>query len=313
MKHTESSRTDKQAEMFGKLRSLNYEGSFESAAGWLDGMKSDSIKPKPKRRIEMLKEFFAVKKIRIAYAVIALAFFAAACNYPVTSSEPAGDVLTWNVTGAGPEAMKAIETLPWLDKGPTTVNIKNVNGADVTSFTYVVPEEEHQKAGQYLEDLRRIPGVSEVKAVALSRPVKRPAYSALLHELFRIDINASNLSDEELKNEISAQLAAAGISGAEVIIERNGEQRRVKLNLAEGSIPNNGGFDMTITDGDKVERIKQMRKDSGDPGKFEGKTDEEIRRLVREDFPDENLLDEEIQIIREGGKVKVKVVREREN
>lgn len=86
----------------------------------------------------------------------------------------------------------------------------------------------------------------------------------------------------------------------------------MKIEFAENAVPPNGGFDMTITDGNNVEKIKQLRKESGDGNKFKGKTDEEIRRIVREDFPDADLRDEEIQIIRNGDDVKVKVVKERE-
>ncbi len=315
MKHTDSYRKQEGNEMNKVSRLLskvNYENSFDSAAGWLNGIEAESQTIYPERRIKKMKEFFMASKIRIAYAVLALAFVVAACNYPVTSNETAGDVLTWAVDPTNPDAIRQVKSLPWLANGPVKVEARNINGVEEQLYSFVIPKESHGKAGAYKSELERIAGVSSVKLLELSQTVKRPVYSALLHELFQININATNMSDEELKSEITTQLQNAGISGAVVKIEMNGDARRVNIEFAENSIPPNGGFDMTITDGNNVERIKQLRKESGTPGKFNGKTDEEIRQMVREDFPDGDLRDDEIHIIREGNDVKVKVVKERE-
>lgn len=315
MKHTDSYKKqegNKMNDVSRMLNKVNYEDSFDSAAGWLNGIKAESQTNYPERRLKKMKEFFLASKIRIAYAVLALAFVVAACNYPVTSNETAGDVLTWTVDPTNPEAMKQVKSLPWLSNGPVKVEARNINGIEEQLYSFVVPKENHGKVSSYKSELERIAGVRTVKLLELSQTVKRPVYSALLHELFQININATNMSDDELKSEITTQLQSAGISGATVKIEVNGNARRVNIEFAENSIPPNGGFDMTITDGNNVEKIKQLRKDSGTPGQFNGKTDEEIRRMVREDFPDGDLRDDEIQIIREGNDVKVKVVKERE-
>ena len=315
MKHTDSYKKqeeNKKTDISILLNKLNYQDSFDSAAGWLNGIDAESKNINPERRIKKMKEFFLASKIRIAYAVLALAFVVAACNYPVTSNENAGDVITWNVDPNNTDALAKVKSLPWLSNGAVKVEARDINGVEERSFSFVIPKENHDKAAAYKSDLEKIPGVSSVKMVELNQTVKRPVYSEILHQLFKIDINASNMSDDELRAEISGQLERAGIMGAIVKIERIGEARRVKIEFAENSIPPNGGFDMTITDGNNVEKIKQMRKESGDVNKFKGKTDEEIRQLVREDFPDGDLRDDEIQIIRNGDDVKVKVVKERE-
>lgn len=315
MKHTDSynkpeaNDASRIKELIGRL---DYESSFESAAGWLSRKSRTSTQTKPKRRIQMLKDFFAAKKIRIAYAFIALAFVVAACNYPVATNENAGDVITWTIPAENTDAISRVSSLPWLSKGPVRIEQRNAAGNSESVYSFVIPKEEHMNAAKYKSDLEGIPGVSSIKITELSQTVKRPVYSAILHGLFRIDINATNMSDEELKTEITSQLRNAGVTDATVTIVRNGELRRVKIDFPESAVPNGTGFDMTITDGNSVERIKQLRKEA-EPGKFDGKTDDEIRRIVREDFPDADLRDEEIQIIREDGKVRVKVVKEREN
>jgi hypothetical protein len=315
MKHTDSYKKqeeNKKTDISILLNKLNYQDSFDSAAGWLNGIDAKSTNINPERRIKKMKEFFLASKIRIAYAVLALAFVVAACNYPVTSNENAGDVITWTVDPNNADALTKVKSLSWLSNGPVKVEARDINGVENRSFSFVIPKENHDKAAAYKSDLEKIPGVSSVKIVELNQTVKRPVYSEILHQLFKIDINATNMSDDELKSEITGQLERAGIMGAIVKIERTGEARRVKIEFEENSIPPNGGFDMTITDGNNVEKIKQMRKESGDVNKFKGKTDEEIRQLVREDFPDGDLRDDEIQIIRNGDDVKVKVVKERE-
>jgi hypothetical protein len=315
MKHTDSYKKheeNKKSEVSLLLSKMNYQDSFDSAAGWLRGINAKSKNINPERRTNKMKDFFLASKFRIAYAVLALAFVVAACNYPVTSNEIAGDVITWSVDPTNPDALRNVKSLPWLSKGPVKVEAKNINGIEERNFSFVIPKEDHGKAFSYKSELEKIQGVSSVKLVELSQTVKRPVYSAVLLKLFKIDINATNMSDSELISEISTQLEGAGITGASVKIERNGDTRKVKIEFAEHSLPADGGFDMTITDGDNVERIKQLRKDSGDPNKFKGKTDEEIRRIVKEEFPDGDLRDDEIQIIRNGDDVKVKVVKERE-
>ena len=65
---------------------------------------------------------------------------------------------------------------------------------------------------------------------------------------------------------------------------------------------------MTIKDGKNITKLKEIRKTgSGDPDRFKGKTDDEIRKMIRDEIGNPGIKDDEIQIIREGDKVKVKV------
>ncbi len=314
MKHTDSfSRHDQQSDrpvIRDLVKGLNYEGSFEKAQDWLVSTGAANQETKPERRVTKMKEFFLTKKVRIAYAAVLLAITVAACNYPVTSNETAGDVVSWKVNSQNNQAIDAIRALPWIKNGNLRLVAKVDKINESLFYTLALPQEHHGSIANYMKQLEGIEGVSDIRRTELNQTVKRPVYSVLLQNLFKIDINATNLSDEELKSEVSRQLQNAGISGAEVLVERNGDSRSVKIKFDENTAPREGGFDMTITDGQNVERIKQFGK-KAEAGKFDGKTDEEIRRMVREDFPDGDIRDEEISIIREGGKVKVKVVKER--
>lgn len=84
--------------------------------------------------------------------------------------------------------------------------------------------------------------------------------------------------------------------------------RMVKFFRPLSTDPYNDGFDMTIKDGNNVNRLKQVRRTGGDlANRFNGKTDAEIKEIVKEDFGDANLKDDQIEIIREGDKINVKV------
>ena len=66
---------------------------------------------------------------------------------------------------------------------------------------------------------------------------------------------------------------------------------------------------MNIKDGNNLEKFKTVQK-TGDGSEFKGMTDEQIKNKVRKDLGNPNLKDSEIQIIRDGDNVKIKVISE---
>jgi hypothetical protein len=67
-----------------------------------------------------------------------------------------------------------------------------------------------------------------------------------------------------------------------------------------------GTYELNIDDNNGKEKIKLMNK-KADPDKFKGKTDDEIREMVKEDLGAPDMKDSDIQITRDGDKVQVKV------
>jgi phosphoribosylformylglycinamidine (FGAM) synthase PurS component len=255
------------------------------------------------------KNYFASHKLRLAYTFLILAFVVAACNYPVTQHESAGDVMKWSVSNDNTEAIQKIESMEWLKTGEYNVNVENVNGKEIVTYNLVLPKENHSSVQDYRNQLESINGVNDVQIIPLNETVKRPVYAVLLNDLFKIDINATNMSDAELEKEITSQLKNAGIEVVTFNFERDKEGRRiVKVVIPENQMKKDGGFDMTIKDGEKITKMKEVRKTgSGDPDRFKGKSDEEVREMVKEDLGNPDIKDDEIQIIREDDKVRVKV------
>ena len=311
MKQSGSSQRSKESKYFDKLRNENYDNSFPVTEAWLRTANENlSNKKKSEGNIIMnFKNYFTTHKARLAYAFLMLAFIVAACNYPVTQQESAGDVLQWSVIKDNTEAISKIEKEDWFKSGEYNINEENINGKDVVSYNLVIPKENHAGVSGYKSRLEAINGVSDIKLIPLNETVKRPVYAALLNDLFKIDINASNMSDAELEKEITAQLKNAGIEAVTVDFKSDNEGRRIiKVGIPEGQIKKEGGFDMTIKDGENITKMKEIRKTgSGDPDRFKGKTDDEIRKMIKEDIGNPDIKDDEIEIIREGDKVKVKV------
>lgn len=311
MKQSDSSQKSRESKLdiyFDELKSKNYDDTFPAAEAWLRTINTNlsNHKNKTERKFSYMniKKYFTANKFKLAYTFLILAFVVAACNYPVTQQESAGDVLKWTVSKDNTEAIKQIENFDWFKNGEYNVNDDN----NYLSYSLVIPKENHENAAAYEKQLETI-GVTTVNLIPLNETVKRPVYSALLNDLFKIDINASNMSDTELSKEIDAQLKNAGIENATVDFEKNKDgHRMVKLNIPEQEIKKDGGFDMTIKDGDNVTKMKEVRKTgTGDPDRFNGKTDEEIKKMVKEDMQLPDLKNDQIEIIRKDGKVMIKI------
>ncbi len=317
MKQSGSSQKSKESKYFDALRNDNYDNTFQATGEWLRTANESLLnKKKSERNIIMkLKNYLSAHKLKLAYTLLMLAFVVAACNYPVSQEESAGDVLKWTLSKDNTEAVKKIESTDWFRSGEYNINEENVNGKVIVSYNLVIPKEDHSKASLYKTQLESIPGVTEVNLIPLNETVKRPVYSALLNGLFKIDINATNMSDTELEKEITTQLKNAGIDVMTVnfIGDKDGH-RVMKINIPEEQLKKDGGFDMTIKDGGNVTKLKEVRNTNpGNPERFRGKSDDEIRKIIREEIGNPEIKDDEIQIIREGDKVKVKVNMKRKD
>lgn len=304
------SKESKLNQYFDELRNENFEDTFRATENWLKTADA-KLQTKSERKFFKMKNYFLANKFRLAYTFLILAFTIAACNYPVTQQESAGDVLQWTVSSDNKDAINKIENLDWFKKGDYNINEDNANGQSYKMYSIVIPKESHSQVSDFEKQLNAIPGILQIKISPLNETVKRPVYSALLNDLFKIDINASNMSDAELSNEIDKQLKSAGIENANIDFQKdqNGN-RRVRVAIPVGQVKKDGGFDMTIKDGDNVTKLKEVRKKGpGDPDKFKGKTDEEIRNMVRTDLNMPELKDDQIEIIRKDDNVMVKVAK----
>lgn len=293
------------------LKSGDFNGSFERVELWLRDKTTEIQKPNPERSLTIMKNYLFSHKFRIAYAVIFLAVIVAACNMPVTTHEPMGNVIAWTIPADNSTAASLIDGLSWVDKSKLNVNTNENNGKSEILYTLTLPGSTAEEVSAYKQDLERIKDVTSIKIVPLNADVKRPLYSAALYNFFRININATNMSDEEVKQEIANKLKEAGINNPNIEFKTDEHGKRLlKMNIPEDQMKNSkGNFELKVDDGGNQEVMKMVHNEL-DADKLKGKTDQEIREYVKQQNPDQNLKDSEIKIERDGDNIKVKVERE---
>jgi hypothetical protein len=294
------------------LKSEDYTGSFNRVETWLKNKTEEKQTRIKERNLVKMKNYFFSHKIRIAYAVILLAVIAAACNMPVTQHETVGYVLAWTVPADNTTAFSQIEGLSWIDKSKMTVNENNDDGKSETLYTLTLPGSTGEQVSAYAKDLEKISGIISIKILPLNEDIKRPLYSAALHKFFKIDIDAANMSDLELKQEVTGKLKEAGIENPDVDIktDENGN-RTFKMKISQEQMENSpNNLEVRIDDGNNHEVMKLVHNNL-DADKLKGKTDREIRDYVKQMNPELNLQDNEIKIIREGENAKVEISREK--
>jgi len=301
---------NKSDDMFENLRNENTENSFPEVEKWLrkvDSQKTFKISSNHERKIFNMKS----PKIKLAYAFLILAFVVTACNYPVTQQEPVADVIKWTVDQNDTKTISRLSSLEWTKNSAIKISTAD-NGNSIAEYTLIVSKEDHANSKKYLEQLNTMEGILTVNLVPLNEQITRPVYSLALIQIFKIDINATNMSDEELRNQISSQLEQNGVSGVQISFERNNDGRRIsKVIIPEEEIKNKKGFDLTIQDGDENNKTMEVRKFRNkadvEVDRFEGKSDEEIKKMVVEDLKDKNINPEDINVIRKDGKIMIKI------
>lgn len=316
MKHSRSSQdsgqTNREQENMKKywdvLREEDHMDSFYKTEVRIKNASGSNLKQRYKfgtmiKYILNHKAKFAV----ILFSVILLA----ACNMPVTQNETLGHVLRWTVEN--PEAGAKTQSLQWVDKNNLSVNENSEGDAGIMSYNLVMSNSSLEDVQRYSKELESIPGVMEVNIMPLTEEIERPLYSKVLDDLFKIDINAKNMSNEELSAEVERQLKEQGIHPTTVNFTKDeNNRRRVEITLPENGMQNKG-FQLNIDDGDQKMKIEERRHTSENPGQefdIKGKTDEEIRQMVKNRFKDQNLHDNEIKILRDGDKISVEIVKD---
>lgn len=286
------------------LKTEDHTDSFYKTEVWLKN--TSASKSKPKNKIGIMIQYFLTHKIKFAL-VIFTALLLAACNMPVTQNETVGHVLSWTVEN--PEAGDKTIALPWVDKNSLSTNVNEDGNSKITSYNLVLTSATMEQVQSYSKELEAIPGVTMVNIMPLTEEVERPLYSKMLDDVFKIDINAKNMTDEELSAEVERQLKEGGIEVETINFKRDENNRRLfEIKMSENG--KTGGFQLNINDGNQKMRIEEHRKEGNVPMEefnIKGKSDNEIRQMIKERFKDQNLKDSDIKIIRNGEQVSVDI------
>lgn len=297
------------AKYFEQLKSEDHSASFPEVENWLykAGIKLEN-KTSERKNFSM-RNFFLANKLRLVYTVIFLALLAAACNMPVTQTESAGQMITLVTPKENADFQKKLYELPWMQNAQVTSNENVNNGEAQVLYRIVLPDATKEQVKDYAREIESLGNITLIRITPIDYDVKRPLYSAALHDFFKVDIDATGMSDEELQAEVERKMKEQGVD-MRIQFKTGPEGRRVVTieNIGNELQKEPKSYELNIEDKNGQENIKLMEK-KADPEKFKGKTDEEIRKMVKEENP--GITDGQIQITRSGDKVQVKVMVEK--
>ena len=298
---------------FSAVKSQDYSDTKADVENWLYKANIQISNQKKERELHKMKYFIKANKLKLVYTVIALIVVIGACNLPVTQSENVGNMITWSVDKNNTDAISKIDELQWLKTADQVDKNGNINnGKEEIIYTVVLQKSTEEQVASFRNDLEKI-GVSALKIIPINNNVKRPLYSAALNNFFSININATGMSDEELQAEVQRQLKEQGVEmNIQFNTDVNGKRDIIIVREKGNETSSPKSYEINIDDKNGQEKIRLMQK-KADPDIFKGKTDQEIRDMVRKDLNNPDLRDEEIHITREDGNVKVKVDVKRED
>lgn len=292
------------------VKQENYMDTYPEVENWLykTNIQLSNQKQLNERKLHKMKNFFFANKLRLAYTITALLLVIGACNMPVTQTESAGKMITLVVPKDNTDFAAKMNALPWMKNAQVTQNENTDNGVSQVLYRIVLPNTTEEEAKNYCKELEAIGSVTTIRITGMDYDVKRPLYSAALHNFFSVNIDATGMSDEELKNEMERKMKEQGID-MKFKLRTTPDGRRDIMVERDGNIDANKEpqqFEMNIEDNNGKEQIKLLTK-KADPHQFDGKTDKEIREMVKKDFNNPELKDSDIIIDRSGKEVQVKI------
>jgi hypothetical protein len=85
--------------------------------------------------------------------------------------------------------------------------------------------------------LQEIKDIVTIQIFPLNQTTERPLYAAALHSFFRVDVDATNMSDAEVNAELERQLKEAGIEAITVDFKKNAQgERMIEIHPTESSL-----------------------------------------------------------------------------
>jgi len=304
----EMNKTEKYWQEFKKE---NYNESFPAFENWVEN-RANSLNREAQNyklnKTKSMKNFFAFNKFKLVYAFLLLAVVFAACSMPVTQNETVAYGVKLRIAKDNEKGISQINNLSWIDKSHLT--FQEVEGTDKSFLDYnlVVNAKSEDEMKFYLREIDKIEGLITANHFPLNQTTKRPLYAAALHSFFRFDIDATNRNDKDVEAELQKQLKDAGIDNIQVSYKKNSNGDRM---LEMTNTGNHGegvqNFELGITDGNNKQFIK-TRSDNNPDMNFEGKSDDEVRKIIAENLAADGITvnPADIKIERDDkGKVKV--------
>lgn len=299
-----------------QLKSENYNDTFPKVETWVNNLNSEKSYNFKSNRIQSMKNFFVLNKFKLVYSVLLLAVVFAACTVPITQNETIGNALNWKVSKSSTEAINKINSLPWIDKSKLSVQEQTEGDKTLLDYNLVLEAKSNDDIQNYMKQLQDIKEIATINIFPLNQTTKRPLYAAALHSFFRVDVDATNMSDAEVNAELERQLKEAGIETITVDFRKNAQgERMLEIHPTESGLKamedatKNKDFELSVKDGNNEQFIKTRHKSEAALN-LEGKTDDEIKKAIIEDMKKSgtDVKPEDLKIVRdEKGRVTVEL------
>jgi len=310
----DSQSAEKLERYFTALKSADYSDSFPKVESWLYKTNTQIENQKKERKLKKMKQYFLANKLRLAYPIIFLAILIAACSMPVTQTETVGHMVTWATPTGNTQLQEQIKNLDWIRGAQLSISDNNDNGKLETLYSALLPGSTEAQIETYKKDLERIKDITSIKVYPFQDNVKRPLYAAALNTFFRVNVDAHGMSDEDLKKEVERQLREQGVNSNINFTTGPDGKRNIQMQIPDlKNSKDPKDFEVNINDGNNDQTLKVITKKPTDVNKYKGKSDAEIRSMVRSDLGNQNLKDNEIIITHEGDEVKIKVEVEKQD
>lgn len=289
--------TNENEKYWKELKKENHDNTFFKVETWVNNLNSEKshnfkINKIQESKIQIMKNFFALNKFKVVYSVLILAVIFAACTMPVTQNETLGHALSWKVPKNNTDAISKINSMPWVDKSKLSVQEQNDGDKSYLNYSQVFDSKSDAELQSYMKQLQDLNGIASVQLLPLNQTTKVPLYAAALHSFFRVEVDANNKTDAQVTDELQKQLNSAGVDDIKVGYKTKPDGQRMLdvqvndkgLNRKQDSPDNNKDFELSVKDGNNEQFLKTRHKSTSESLNLEGKSDDEIKRIVAEDM-----------------------------
>ena len=258
---------------------------------------------------------FKTPQIRLVWMSILIIVGIIACNIPVKYSETVGNILSWTILDTNGTAEEQVHALPWIQSADLSVKIEQINQTTLKTFQAILRSITEAELEGILADITSLDGYQNYQLTPIEDHYTVPAYRAVLHSFINININASEMTDDEMIAAIQEQLTMQGLNPTLVTVSHpTPESLEFGFEFGEFS-----------DDGTQKEIHMQIINDEGeggvehvqanmlhlDPSETEGKSVEEIRELILQKYQEAGLtIPENLEINNQDGQIEIRIESE---
>ncbi len=299
---------------WSELTDKDYSSQSRHITSWLRSSSGASS-----NRTHLFRRFFSMnvfktRYIRLAWMSIIIIVGIIACNIPVKYTETVGNVLSWSVIDSSGTAEDQVNALYWIPGTDLSVRLEMVNELPMKTFQAILKTTSDDELDALIADITSLDGYQNYQLTAIDDQRTVPMYRAVLHTFININIDVSDMNDDEMIAAIQDQLIMQGLNPTHITVSHPTPE----------SIEFGFEFDTQSEPGvEKEIHMQIMNEEAGgigsvqanmlhlDPSETEGKTADEIRELILQKYQESGLdLPDNLEVNNENGEMQITIQSE---